>query len=60
MRGPLLEEMFTLPGASVHEYGTGGPAAYSVGPSVMKLGGRRGPGQDGRPLGPQHGRRGHP
>ncbi|MFD4860468.1 serine hydrolase domain-containing protein [Streptomyces atratus] len=38
--GPLLEEMFTLPGASVREYGTGGPAAYSVGLSVMKLGGR--------------------
>ncbi|MFG2627284.1 serine hydrolase domain-containing protein [Streptomyces sp. NPDC048473] len=40
VRGPLLEEMFTLPGASVREYGTGGPAAYSVGLSVMKLGGR--------------------
>ncbi|MFE5091561.1 serine hydrolase domain-containing protein [Streptomyces sp. NPDC056638] len=40
VRGPLLEEMFTLPGASVHEYGTGGPAAYSVGLSMTKLGGR--------------------
>ncbi|MEU6017236.1 serine hydrolase domain-containing protein [Streptomyces sp. NPDC047515] len=41
VRGPLLEEMFTLPGASVREYGTGDPAAYSVGLSVMKLGGRK-------------------
>ncbi|MFF1838547.1 serine hydrolase domain-containing protein [Streptomyces sp. NPDC058231] len=40
VRGPLLEEMFTLPGASVREYGTGGPAAYSAGLSVMELGGR--------------------
>ncbi|MFJ9683048.1 serine hydrolase domain-containing protein [Streptomyces sp. NPDC101194] len=40
VRGPLLEEMFTLPDASVREYGTGGPAAYSAGLSVMKLGGR--------------------
>ncbi|MFJ6436481.1 serine hydrolase domain-containing protein [Streptomyces sp. NPDC091416] len=40
VRGPLLEEMFTLPGASVREYGTGKPAAYSAGLSVMTLGGR--------------------
>ncbi|MER8089839.1 serine hydrolase domain-containing protein [Streptomyces sp. NPDC094048] len=40
VRGALLEEMFTLPGASVREYGTGGPAAYSAGLSVMRLGGR--------------------
>ncbi|HEY9328329.1 MAG TPA: serine hydrolase domain-containing protein [Streptomyces sp.] len=41
VRGPLLEEMFTLPGASVREYGTGKPAAYSAGLSVMTLGGRQ-------------------
>ncbi|MFD8689686.1 serine hydrolase domain-containing protein [Streptomyces sp. NPDC059651] len=41
VRGPLLEEMFTLPDASVREYGTGGPAAYSAGLSVMTLGGRQ-------------------
>ncbi|MEV7403293.1 serine hydrolase domain-containing protein [Streptomyces sp. NPDC091267] len=40
VRGPLLEEMFTLPGSSVREYGTGKPAAYSAGLSVMTLGGR--------------------
>ncbi|MEV0574373.1 serine hydrolase domain-containing protein [Streptomyces sp. NPDC050392] len=40
VRGPLLEEMFTLPDASVREYGTGAPAAYSAGLSVMTLGGR--------------------
>lgn len=40
VRGPLLKEMFTLPGASVREYGTGAPAAYSAGLSVMTLGGR--------------------
>ncbi|MFB7957029.1 serine hydrolase domain-containing protein [Streptomyces sp. NPDC056045] len=40
VRGPLLQEMFTLPDASVREYGTGGPAAYSAGLSMMRLGGR--------------------
>ncbi|MFE2933864.1 serine hydrolase domain-containing protein [Streptomyces sp. NPDC059278] len=40
VRGPLLQEMFTLPGSSVREYGTGEPAAYSAGLSVMRLGGR--------------------
>ncbi|WP_406013006.1 beta-lactamase family protein [Streptomyces sp. NBC_00984] len=40
VRGPLLQEMFTLPGASVREYGTGKPAAFSAGLSVMRLGGR--------------------
>ncbi|MET7310455.1 serine hydrolase [Streptomyces sp. NPDC005134] len=40
VRGPLLEEIFTLPGASVREYSTGEPAAYSAGLSVVKLGGR--------------------
>ncbi|MFJ8853114.1 serine hydrolase domain-containing protein [Streptomyces sp. NPDC102437] len=40
VRGPLLQEMFTLPDASVREYGTGKPAAYSAGLSVMRLGGR--------------------
>ncbi|MGW0934794.1 serine hydrolase domain-containing protein [Streptomyces sp. NPDC002666] len=41
VRGQLLEEMFTLPDASVREYGTGKPAAYSAGLSVMTLGGRQ-------------------
>ncbi|MFJ2707324.1 serine hydrolase domain-containing protein [Streptomyces sp. NPDC087428] len=40
VRGPLLREMFTLPDASVREYGTGKPAAYSAGLSVIRLGGR--------------------
>ncbi|MFE7110492.1 serine hydrolase domain-containing protein [Streptomyces sp. NPDC057575] len=40
VRGPLLQEMFTLPDSSVREYGTGKPAAYSAGLSVMRLGGR--------------------
>ncbi|MFF4084372.1 serine hydrolase domain-containing protein [Streptomyces sp. NPDC001777] len=40
VRGPLLQEMFTLPDASVREYGTGKPAAYSAGLSMMRLGGR--------------------
>lgn len=40
VRGPLLREMFTLPDASVREYGTGRPAAYSAGLSVIRLGGR--------------------
>ncbi|MEU3933062.1 serine hydrolase domain-containing protein [Streptomyces sp. NPDC029044] len=38
VRGPLLEEMFTLPG--VTDFGTGEPAAYSVGLSMKVLGGR--------------------
>ncbi|MFD5227904.1 serine hydrolase domain-containing protein [Streptomyces qaidamensis] len=38
VRGPLLEEMFTLP--EVTDFGTGKPAAYSVGLSVKVLGGR--------------------
>ncbi|MEU1432969.1 serine hydrolase domain-containing protein [Streptomyces sp. NPDC005786] len=41
VRGPLLEEMFTLPDASVREYGTGKPAAFGAGLSVMTLGGRQ-------------------
>ena len=38
VRGPLLEEMFTLP--KVADARTGAPAAYSVGLSMKKLGGR--------------------
>ncbi|MFI8826433.1 serine hydrolase domain-containing protein [Streptomyces sp. NPDC053431] len=38
VRGPLLEEMFTLP--KVADLTTGAPAAYSVGLSMKKLGGR--------------------
>ncbi|MFI6855618.1 serine hydrolase domain-containing protein [Streptomyces sp. NPDC050416] len=38
VRGPLLEEMFTLP--RVTDFGTGEPAAYSVGLSMKVLGGR--------------------
>ncbi|MFF5974728.1 serine hydrolase domain-containing protein [Streptomyces sp. NPDC012769] len=38
VRGPLLEEMFTLPKAV--DFKSGGPAAYSVGLSMKKLGGR--------------------
>ncbi|MFF6948575.1 serine hydrolase domain-containing protein [Streptomyces iakyrus] len=38
VRGPLLEEMFTLP--KVTDVGTGEPAAYSVGLSMKVLGGR--------------------
>ncbi|MFF0436863.1 serine hydrolase domain-containing protein [Streptomyces sp. NPDC004327] len=38
VRGPLLEEMFTLP--KVEDLTTGDPAAYSVGLSMKKLGGR--------------------
>ncbi|MFF7209225.1 serine hydrolase domain-containing protein [Streptomyces sp. NPDC008238] len=37
---PLLEEMFTLPAPSVREYGSGAPASYSAGLSVVTLGGR--------------------
>ncbi|MFJ8747804.1 serine hydrolase domain-containing protein [Streptomyces sp. NPDC102441] len=40
VRGPLLEEMFTLPGSSVRTYLTGEPAEHSAGLSVMTLGGR--------------------
>ncbi|WP_037682952.1 serine hydrolase [Streptomyces griseus] len=38
VRGPLLEEMFTLP--KVTDFKSGDPAAYSVGLSMKKLGGR--------------------
>ncbi|MGW5448406.1 serine hydrolase domain-containing protein [Streptomyces asiaticus] len=38
VRGPLLREMFTLP--KVADFTTGDPAAYSVGLSMKKLGGR--------------------
>ncbi|MFB7865823.1 serine hydrolase domain-containing protein [Streptomyces sp. NPDC056069] len=38
VRGPLLEEMFTLP--KVADVTTGAPAAYAVGLSMKKLGGR--------------------
>ncbi|BBC34952.1 hypothetical protein SGFS_062460 [Streptomyces graminofaciens] len=38
VRGPLLEEMFTLP--DVTDFRSGAPAAYSVGLSMKKLGGR--------------------
>ncbi|MER7695593.1 MULTISPECIES: serine hydrolase domain-containing protein [unclassified Streptomyces] len=41
VRGPLLEEMFTLPDASVRTYGSGKPAQYSAGLSVLTLGGRQ-------------------
>lgn len=41
VRGPLLEEMFTLPDDSVREYRTGKPAAFGAGLSVMTLGGRQ-------------------
>jgi D-alanyl-D-alanine carboxypeptidase len=37
-RGPLLEEMFTLP--KVNDFKTGDPAGYSVGLSMKRLGGR--------------------
>ncbi|MFJ8466616.1 serine hydrolase domain-containing protein [Streptomyces swartbergensis] len=38
VRGPLLEEMFTLP--EVTDFRTGKPAAYSIGLSMKVLGGR--------------------
>ncbi|MEV6247102.1 serine hydrolase domain-containing protein [Streptomyces sp. NPDC051742] len=38
VRGPLLEEMFTLP--RVPDVKTGAPAAYSAGLSMKRLGGR--------------------
>ncbi|MER5735324.1 serine hydrolase domain-containing protein [Streptomyces sp. NPDC002262] len=38
VRGPLLEEMFTLP--EVADFSTGAPAAYSAGLSMKRLGGR--------------------
>ncbi|MBD3004055.1 serine hydrolase [Streptomyces sp. 5-10] len=38
VRGPLLREMFTLP--KVADFTTGDPAAYSIGLSMKKLGGR--------------------
>ncbi|GGT49967.1 serine hydrolase domain-containing protein [Streptomyces purpureus] len=43
VRGPLLEEMFTLPrlnGELLPTYRSGEPAAYSVGLSMKRLGGR--------------------
>lgn len=41
VRGPLLEEMFTLPGSSVRKYRSCDPAQFSAGLSVMTLGGRQ-------------------
>ncbi|MFB7295298.1 serine hydrolase domain-containing protein [Streptomyces rubiginosohelvolus] len=41
VRGPLLEEMFTLPDASVRTFGSGKPAQFSAGLSVLTLGGRQ-------------------
>ncbi|WYB32455.1 serine hydrolase domain-containing protein [Streptomyces sp. SM1P] len=41
VRGPLLEEMFTLPDAKVRTYGSGEPAQFSAGLSVLTLGGRQ-------------------
>ncbi|WP_406863412.1 serine hydrolase domain-containing protein [Streptomyces sp. HUAS MG47] len=38
VRGPLLEEMFTLP--PVPDFASGAPAAYSAGLSMKRLGGR--------------------
>ena len=38
VRGPLLEEMFTLPDAP--DFKTGAPAAYAAGLSMKRLGGR--------------------
>ncbi|MFF2524651.1 serine hydrolase domain-containing protein [Streptomyces liangshanensis] len=38
---PQLAEMFTLPAGSVRQYGSGDPAAYSAGLSVITLGGRQ-------------------
>ncbi|WP_338673229.1 serine hydrolase domain-containing protein [Streptomyces sp. SCSIO 30461] len=40
VRGPLLEEMFTLPGERVRDHVSGDPAVYSAGLSVSKQGGR--------------------
>ncbi|MFE9250062.1 serine hydrolase domain-containing protein [Streptomyces sp. NPDC007088] len=40
VRGPALEEMFTLPGGRVRMYGSDDPAAYSAGLSMLRLGGR--------------------
>ncbi|MCX0246325.1 serine hydrolase domain-containing protein [Streptomyces drozdowiczii] len=41
VRGPLLEEMFTLPDPSVRDFVTGKAPAYSAGLSSWELGGRR-------------------
>ncbi|MYV55552.1 serine hydrolase domain-containing protein, partial [Streptomyces sp. SID3212] len=38
---PQLAEMFTLPAGPVRQYGSGEPAAYSAGLSVITLGGRQ-------------------
>ncbi|MEU4176102.1 serine hydrolase domain-containing protein [Streptomyces sp. NPDC026589] len=41
VREPLLEEMFTLPDASVRTYGSGEPARFGAGLSLFTLGGRQ-------------------
>ncbi|MEU6834395.1 serine hydrolase domain-containing protein [Streptomyces rubiginosohelvolus] len=41
VRGTLLEKMFTLPDAKVRTYGSGEPAQFSAGLSVLTLGGRQ-------------------
>ncbi|NEC06676.1 serine hydrolase domain-containing protein, partial [Streptomyces sp. SID7909] len=41
VRGPLLEEMFTLPDPSVRDFVTGRAPAFSAGLSTWKLGGRQ-------------------
>ncbi|MFH8475317.1 serine hydrolase domain-containing protein [Streptomyces sp. NPDC018000] len=41
VRGPLLEEMFMLPGPSVRDYESDAPAAYSAGLTSWRLGGHR-------------------
>lgn len=41
VRGPLLEEMFTLPDPSVRDFESGKAPAYSAGLSTWKLGGRQ-------------------
>ncbi|MET8125340.1 serine hydrolase domain-containing protein [Streptomyces sp. NPDC005065] len=41
VRGPWLEEMFTLPSPSVRDYLTGQPAAYSAGLTSWELGGHQ-------------------
>ncbi|MGC4945273.1 serine hydrolase domain-containing protein [Streptomyces sp. DT224] len=41
VRGPLLEEMFTLPDPSVRDFVSGEAPAFSAGLSTWKLGGRQ-------------------
>lgn len=41
VRGPLLEEMFTLPDPSVRDFVTGRAPAFSAGLSTWTLGGRQ-------------------